>query len=152
AMKNRTYQQFWGALNMSLNLTDTTWAGADGAAPWLQRDAGPPITVVQRPEDLAALAPAWDRLATARSGGPMQHVAWAQAYAATSGGPERSLHVVVTGTPQPTAIAPLVKVQGRPARLELLGVGELYEPLDFVYATPDALAPLADALVQLGVP
>jgi hypothetical protein len=82
----------------------------------------------------------------------MQHVAWAQAYAATSGAPERSLHVVVAGTPQPTAIAPLVKVQGWPARLELLGVGELYEPLDFVYATPDALAPLADALVQQGVP
>jgi hypothetical protein len=82
----------------------------------------------------------------------MQRAAWAQAYAATSGAPERSLHVVVAGTPQPTAIAPLVKARGWPARLELLGVRELYEPLDFVYATPDALAPLADALVRLGLP
>jgi CelD/BcsL family acetyltransferase involved in cellulose biosynthesis len=137
---------------MSIPLTGGSQAGADSSSLGLQRAAGPAIKLLQRPEELAALAGAWDRLAAAQAGGPMQYAAWAQAYAAMSEAPERALHVVVAGGPQPTAIAPLVRRRGRRARLELLGVQELYEPLDFLYATPAALDPLADALVRLGVP
>src|SRR5262245_37080014 len=151
-MRNRAHQQFWSPTGVSIPLTGGPRTTADGGALCLRRAAGPTIRILQRSDDLPALADAWDRLAAAQAGGPMQYAAWAQAYAEMGAAPERALHVVVVGAPQPTAIASLVRRRGGHGRLELLGVQELYEPLDFLYATPAALDPLADALVRLGVP
>src|SRR5215470_11535296 len=127
---------------MHLPPTDAPQADTDSELPDPQTAAGPALRVLQHSEELAALADAWDNLAVAQAGGPMQYAAWAQAYAAMRGVPGQTLHVVVVGAPQPTAIAPLVKRPGRLARLELLGVHELYEPLDFLYASPAALEAL----------
>jgi CelD/BcsL family acetyltransferase involved in cellulose biosynthesis len=82
----------------------------------------------------------------------MQSHSWARACVETFVQPG-DLQVVVTGDPaQPTAIAPLVRRQrGRP-RLELLGVDEIHEPMDFLYADPAALDQLAECLVHLGFP
>lgn len=137
---------------MVIQLIGVTRAGAASRPPGPQTAARPAVRVFQGRDDLAALAGAWDRLAAAQAGGPMQYAAWAQAYAAMGGAPARPLHVVAVGAPQPTAIAPLVLRRGRLARLELIGVHELYEPLDFLYATPAALDPLADTLMHLRVP
>ncbi|HKA55165.1 MAG TPA: GNAT family N-acetyltransferase [Candidatus Binatia bacterium] len=137
---------------MRIPSTDVPQAGTASELPGPQTAAGPALRVLRHPEEIAALADAWDSLAVAQAGGPMQYAAWAQAYAAMRGVPGQTLHVVVMGAPQPTAIAPLVKRPGRLARLELLGVHELYEPLDFLYASPAALDALAEALVHLGVP
>ena len=67
---------------MSIPLTGGPRAGADGGSLCLQRAPGSAVKILQRPEELAALAGAWDRLAEAQAGGPMQYAAWAQAYAA----------------------------------------------------------------------
>jgi len=106
--------------------------------------------VIQRIEDLEELAGAWDWLA-ARSDSPMQHYAWGKACAATFTEDTR-LQVVAVGAPQAAAIAPLVRGSGVLGRMELLGLGGLNEPTDFLFADPAALAALTDALARLGVP
>lgn len=100
------------------------------------------------PDRLGELAAPWDSLA-ALSGSPMQHYAWTRACLETFAA-DYELQVVVVGAPQqPRAIAPLVRRRNGAPRLELLGVSELYEPADFLYADPCALASLTDALVRL---
>ncbi|MBI4627386.1 MAG: GNAT family N-acetyltransferase [Candidatus Rokubacteria bacterium] len=80
----------------------------------------------------------------------MQQFSWARACAETFAS-DGELQVVVVGEPRPTAIAPLVR-RGRLGRLELLGVRELHEPMDFLYADVFALEQLARALAGLGSP
>src|SRR5688572_16309792 len=98
-------------------------------------------------ENLEQLAESWDLL-VGTSGSPMGHYAWARAWADTFAA-EYDLHVVaLRGPSELSAIAPLVRRKRRGTYLELLSVNELDEPMDFLYATPSALGPLTDTLVQ----
>jgi len=109
------------------------------------------IQIIQAPEGLDELEPACDALA-ANSGMPMQDFAWIRSCASTFAG-ENQLHVVVVGEPPDiTAIAPLVRREREPDRLELLGVNELYESMDFLCVDPSALVRLVEGLVRLGTP
>src|SRR5712692_148297 len=87
------------------------------------------VAVMQDLDGLDELSDAWDALSV-QSGAPTQDRAWIRA-AASSFAAEGRLHIVVAGVPPNiTAIAPLVKSRNGEARLELLGVHELYEPMD----------------------
>jgi CelD/BcsL family acetyltransferase involved in cellulose biosynthesis len=99
-------------------------------------------------DDLEALADVWESLA-ARSGNPADQYDWARSCAAAFTDVSQ-LQVITVGAPLPVAIAPMIRRSGRLARLELLGLSELDEPTDFLYADASALAPLGDALVRLG--
>ncbi|HVH31093.1 MAG TPA: GNAT family N-acetyltransferase [bacterium] len=104
-------------------------------------------TIIQTLDELDQVSDGWGVL-SARSGLPMHDYAWIRAAASTFAVDGR-LHVIVTGAPPDiTAVAPLVRSRDRNGCLELLGVGELYEPMDFLYATPVALAVLTDTLAE----
>lgn len=111
----------------------------------------PECRIICDPLALSRLAPAWSPL-SARSGNPMLGYAWAAACAETftTG---RQLHVVVQQTPEGLrAVAPLVSRQDGIPRLELLGVDELYEPMDFLFEEPAALSPLIAMLARSRTP
>ena len=109
------------------------------------------LRIIQGVDALDEVAAAWDLLATS-SGSPMQHYAWARAWAEVTSGPDVELHIIVLGQPHPTAIAPLVRHSEGPERLVMLGADELFEPMDFLFASPSALAELLSALLQLRLP
>ena len=93
-------------------------------------------------EDFDQLADAWDRLAR-KSGSPIEQYIWAKACAEELSD-RYSPYVLAVGPPdQPIAIAPLARRRRPLAPLELLGVHELREPMDFLYANASAAASLA---------
>jgi hypothetical protein len=82
----------------------------------------------------------------------MQHFIWSRACAQTFSA-HYSLRVLTVGPAhRPAAIAPMVGRHSAPMRLEMTGVTELYEPMDLCYESPAALAALAKALADLGIP
>lgn len=112
-----------------------------------------PTAATQAPvivQDLAALdrmADGWCALSE-HSGAPMHDFAWIRAAASTFAA-KGQLHFVVVGAPpNVTAVAPLIRSRDSDGRLGLLGVSELYEPMDFLYATPAALTVLTDTLAR----
>lgn len=111
----------------------------------------PEMRIIRDAAGLGHLAGSWAEL-SAKSGHPMLDLAWIASCADTfTAG--RTLHVVVQGPPQQIqAIAPLVSRHDGLARLELLGVDELYEPMDFLFEEPAALAPLVKALSRSNTP
>ncbi len=109
------------------------------------------VRTIRDPFDLEDLAGGWDELA-AGSGMPTQYHAWAQSCAEAFLRPGDRLSVLVAQGVDSTAIAPLVHRRGWPGRLELLGMGEVYEPMDFLYTSPSSLEALAEALVELEAP
>src|SRR5207249_9095023 len=113
-------------------------------------DAPPSISVVRSFLELTRLARAWS-LIEGDSGSPIQHYIWARACAEAFGSANRLRVVAVGPARQPAAIAPLVKPEGLP-RLHLLGVKELGEPMDFIYANPSALDRLAETLAAMPLP
>jgi CelD/BcsL family acetyltransferase involved in cellulose biosynthesis len=92
---------------------------------------------------------AWDRLA-ADSSSPTQHFIWAAAFAETYGDTQRVRLLSVGPPSEPSALAALISEQSFHGRLETLGVRELYEPTDFLYAEPEAARALAELLLQEG--
>jgi CelD/BcsL family acetyltransferase involved in cellulose biosynthesis len=128
-----------------------TKTGCEGGTPYSQTTAGTTIKVIDALEDLDELSPAWDALAE-KSGGPMQDLTWVRACASTFL-PNDHLHVMVVGEPpHVAAIAPLFRQRNGSDRLELLGVNETYEPIDFLFADPSALVPLAQSLARSKTP
>ncbi|MEJ2722017.1 MAG: GNAT family N-acetyltransferase, partial [bacterium] len=83
---------------------------------------------------------------------PMQDYAWVRACAGTLAGPGELYVVVIEDGGRPVAIAPLVRRRLGAVRLRLLGLDELFEPMDLVYGNGAALAELAGALVRLRIP
>ncbi len=76
-----------------------------------------------------------------RSGSPIGQYIWARACAEALGD-RYSLDVVALGPRErPIAIAPLARRRRPLAPLELLGVHELREPMDFLYADAPPLRP-----------
>ena len=59
---------------------------------------------------------------------------------------------MVGSAQQPTALAPLIKRRRIFSRLEMIGVKELYEPMDFLYSDHAALEVLARNLVEQRIP
>jgi hypothetical protein len=91
-------------------------------------------------------AAAWDALATT----PMQQYCWARACASAFSTTNKLRVITVGPADRPTALAPLIE-RGQPVtQLELLGLHELYEPMDLLYADADALDALLAQLVETG--
>jgi CelD/BcsL family acetyltransferase involved in cellulose biosynthesis len=107
--------------------------------------------VIRTLEELDGLRGAWKTFsASARY--PTQAFSWVRACAATLAAPGE-LHVVVVEDPSgPVAVAPLVRRRRGGVRLELLGVQELREPMDFAWASDAGLGALAEALVRARLP
>ncbi len=102
-------------------------------------------------DQLDSLAGSWDRLA-GRSGSPIGQYIWARACAEALDD-RYDLEVLVLGPrDRPIAIAPLAKRRRPLAPLELLGVHELREPMDFLYADAHAAAALVQAIATLPGP
>jgi CelD/BcsL family acetyltransferase involved in cellulose biosynthesis len=128
-----------------------TRTGNEGVALRSQTAEGTAIKVVHALDDLGELSSCWDALA-AKSGGAMQDLTWIRACASTFA-PNGRLHVIVAGKPpHVTAIAPLLRQRNGFDRLELLGVNETYEPMDFLFMNPSALVPLAQSLARSKTP
>jgi len=107
--------------------------------------------IVRELDELERLQPMWDRL-TAGSSSLMQTYTWVRACAEITLAAGDELYFLTGKTSAPITLAPLVRRCGKHTRLELLGVHELYEPMDFLYGTPSALEPLAEAIAQLQTP
>lgn len=130
-------------------LTATNRMAAAGSEP--ASDGKPECRIIRDPLALSRLAPAWSRL-SARSGNPMLDYPWIAACAETFTAGRR-LHLVVQRTPDGLrAVAPLVSRQDGIPRLDLLGVDELYEPMDFLFDEPAALGPLTAMLARSRTP
>lgn len=96
-------------------------------------------------------AGAWDSVAGEFST-PMQHHGWLRA-CVEAFAPHLELHVeVIEQAGRPVAGAVLVRGRSLPERLELPGVNELYEPMDFPAADRTAVSLLAERLLELGSP
>lgn len=135
----------------------TFFAASSAAASWpvpaLRRVLSPAPSryssrIVQDLAGMAELAPAWDRLAS--QGTPMQHYIWARTCAEVFG--SRIQALVIESLGEVVAIAPLARREGYCGRLESIGVAELFEPTDFLYADDSALAMLVRAATALGAP
>lgn len=127
-----------------------TSTGSESIALRSQTTRGTTIKVIHALDELDELSPAWDAL-TAQAGNPLLDLSWVRTCASTfaPGG----LHVIVAGeSPRITAIAPLLRQRNGSDRLELLGVNETYEPMDFLFADPSALALLAQSLARSQTP
>jgi len=100
---------------------------------------------------LEGLARTWNSIGTTVNS-PMQHFMWSHACAETFGSAGKP-HVVMVGSEeQPTALAPLIKRKRIFSRLEMIGVKELYEPMDFLYSDHASLDILARNLVKQRIP
>ena len=82
---------------------------------------------------------------------PMQHHMWARTYAETYDMDHR-LEVTIAGTGHASAIAPLLRPRGLGRRLELIGVKELYEVMDFLYWGSSDIGALARAVASTRLP
>ena len=103
-------------------------------------------TEVQIHTKLEGLTQAWKGLSTTRDG-PIQHFIWARACAETFGA--AGLQFISVGSEDDlTALAPLVRRNRLFSRLEMIGVEELYEPMDFLYSDRSSLDILARNLVR----
>jgi CelD/BcsL family acetyltransferase involved in cellulose biosynthesis len=100
--------------------------------------------------DLDRLARAWDTLGSTVDS-PMQHFIWSRACAETFTAAGKLNAIAVGAGDQLAAIAPLIKSKGMLPRLETIGVKELYEPMDFLYADHASLKVLADNLAKQGI-
>jgi CelD/BcsL family acetyltransferase involved in cellulose biosynthesis len=109
------------------------------------RDASPlnSPTVVSSMATLRCMERCWDDL---KAGSPMMSFPWALACAEMLAGTDYDLNMVTVGGPQATAIAPMIKRRGHSVPLELIGVNEHFEPMDFLYESRDSLKDLVNAI------
>lgn len=83
--------------------------------------------------------------------GPAQTASWIEAALSAFSEDGEITSVVVGSADAPEALAALIRRRD-PDRLEPISSAELYEPLDFLSASPAALQALARACAGLGVP
>ncbi len=99
---------------------------------------------------LEELNQTWNTIGTTMNS-PMQHFIWSLACAETFQSAGKPQFVMVGSAGQPTALAPLIKRRHFFSRLEMIGVKELYEPMDFLYSDRASLDILAGNLVKQGL-
>jgi CelD/BcsL family acetyltransferase involved in cellulose biosynthesis len=99
---------------------------------------------------LETLTQAWNSIGTTMNS-PMQHFIWSRACAETFRSAGKPQLVMVGSEERPTALAPLIKRKHIFSRLEMIGVKELYEPMDFLYSDRASLDILARNLVKQGI-
>jgi CelD/BcsL family acetyltransferase involved in cellulose biosynthesis len=131
-----------------VSTVETDILSSAGFAPTTPAPAN--VRTIRDAAALPALATGWDALART----PLQQFCWARACAAAFS-PAGQLRVLSLGPAErPVALAPLIE-RGQAfaklgAHLELLGVHELYEPMDLLYADAAALDALVAQLRQTG--
>jgi CelD/BcsL family acetyltransferase involved in cellulose biosynthesis len=104
--------------------------------------------VIRDLADMGAIEAEWDgTVAAGPWNSPIQENLWARTYLEVFAASGR-LFVVDARSASSYAIAPLFRPRGWFRSLELIGVEELFEVTDFVYAGSTALVPLADTLVR----
>jgi len=109
------------------------------------------IGCINDSDDLSALADAWHALAGGY--GPIEQFSWIQACAQTFAVAGTLRIVTVHDDGRLVAAAPLLRRRIRSVpHLMLLGVEELYEPMDLPCANAAAAEALADALLRLHLP
>src|SRR5260221_33272 len=101
---------------------------------------------------LAPLAAEWGDLETAAAVSPTQHFIWSQSAAEAFHDAKAPQPIVVRDRGRVVAIASLARTGSPLPRLETMGVRELFEPTDFLYADAEALAMLADRLARQSLP
>ena len=101
--------------------------------------------------DLNTLAQSWKRLEVNQQAPPQSYL-WTQACVeALCDNAIPNMFVQRTGEVS-IAIAPLIRQKSALATLELLGVGTLYEPMDFLYSDEVALEALLRKIQKSGAP
>ncbi len=105
--------------------------------------AAPALEACADADALEHTAPAWDELASSLPS-PMQQRAWVRAALELPG-----LRLQAFSLEDGSAVAPLEARQGR---LESATVSRLYEPVDLLWSSDEALGRLADELARLGRP
>ncbi len=105
--------------------------------------ADPALQVCTDAAALERTAPAWDELASSLAS-PMQQLAWLRAAPALAG-----LQLQVVALADGSAVAPL---ESRRGRLETATVSRLFEPVDLLWESEEALGRLCEELARLGSP
>lgn len=112
----------------------------------------PPARTVRSLSELDEVQPVWDAYSLrAKWASPMLHHLWVRTYAETYNVDGR-LEVIIAGSGQATTIGPLFRPRGIGRRLELIGVKELYEVMDFLYSDTSDVQALADAVAATRLP
>ena len=135
---------------MRMSQLEQPWSDIEPST--LDGTKGPPARRVRSLSELDEVQPVWDSYSLrAKWASPMLHYLWARTYAETYNVDGR-LEVIIAGRGQATAIAPLFRPRGIGQRLELIGVKELYEVMDFLYSDTSDVQALADAVAATRVP
>lgn len=109
----------------------------------------PSIQVINNIDSLDRLADRWNSIG-ADLNSPMQDFIWSQVCAKSVCANDKLQIIISSIGEKIVAIAPLMQPKGIFSPLKMLGVGKLYEPMDFLYADIPAINALAQALKQLG--
>jgi len=122
-----------------------------GVVDWQTRDAAPRGTTLKSTAELELLASDWESVASALRT-PIQQFIWVRA-AVHAFGDDALRLVVMRANGRVTAIAPLViHRRGFVARLELIGIHALHEPMDCLYSDSRGAEALAREVCRTGVP
>lgn len=127
--------------------------------PWGETEAltshptpGVQVRRLQSLSELDEIQPVWDSYShVIEWSSPVQHHQWARTYAEVYGA-DRRLEVIVAGTGRAIAIAPLFRPRGTQRRLELIGVSELYEVMDFLYSDASDIGAVVAAVARTRLP
>jgi CelD/BcsL family acetyltransferase involved in cellulose biosynthesis len=109
----------------------------------------PSIQVINNLDSLDRLADRWNSLG-ADLNSPMQDFIWSQVCARSVCANDKLKIIISSVGEKIVAIAPLMQPKGVLSPLKMLGVGKLYEPMDFLYKDISAVNSLAQALKKLG--
>jgi CelD/BcsL family acetyltransferase involved in cellulose biosynthesis len=109
-------------------------------------------TLIRSHDELDAQAPHWQLIAR-QMPLPTTHFTWCSLAARTFAVAQRLAVMMHRRGNQPAAIAPLIHRRLRGVRhAVLLGVDDLFEPMDLVYSDRDALDGLVESLLAWGTP
>ena len=113
--------------------------------------SGTPVRRVRTISEFDNIQPIWDSYSQLVDwASPVQHHVWARTYAEVYSA-DRRFQVIIAGSGREIAIAPLFQPRGR-GRLELIGVKELYEVMDFLYSESSDIEALAAAIAATRLP
>lgn len=106
--------------------------------------------IIDNLDNFSQLNHVWQLLG-ANLNSPMQAFTWAWICAETVCADDKLKIAIRYREKQAVAIAPLIQQKGIFSPLQMLGVGKLYEPLDFLYTDVSAINLLFEELKKLGV-